>query len=104
MKRNSGAEMTVLHVWRFAGLGRGSNVPKCLKVFGLVPKCLNRSHQHEANSLPLRYRMTRHPRYRGDKLSCLAPPSELIKYHSPCGIRSLPEGGNMAPILQRRFH
>src|SRR5262249_54079186 len=68
-----------------------TSVPKCLKVFGLAPKCLNRSHHHEANSLPLRYRMTRHPPYRGDKLSRPAPPSELSKRRSPCGIRSLAE-------------
>ena len=44
--------------------------------------------------------LTRHSAYRGDKLSRLAPPSELIKRQSSCGIRGLAGGGNMAPSLQ----
>jgi hypothetical protein len=32
--------------------------------------------------------LTRHSPYRGDKLSRLAPPPELIQYHSFCGIKS----------------
>jgi hypothetical protein len=45
--------------------------------------------------------MTRHPPYRSDKLSRLTPPSESIERHSPNGIKSLAEGGGMAPILPR---
>ena len=36
--------------------------------------------------------MTRHLPYCSDKLSRLAPPSELIECRSPCGIRSLAGG------------
>jgi hypothetical protein len=43
--------------------------------------------------------MTRHPPYRSDKLSRLAPPSESIERHSPNRIKSLAAIGGMAPIL-----
>jgi len=46
--------------------------------------------------------LTRHLHYRSDKLSRLALPSELIERRSPCGIRSLTEGGRAAPILRER--
>jgi hypothetical protein len=36
--------------------------------------------------------MAHPPLYHGDKLSRLAPPSELIEIHSPFVIRSLAEG------------
>ena len=42
------------------------------------------------------------PFRRGDKLSCLALPSELIDCRSPCGIRDLAVGGRVAPILTMR--
>jgi hypothetical protein len=45
--------------------------------------------------------MTRHPPYRSDKLSRLAPQSESIERHFPYGINSLAAGGGMAPILPR---
>jgi hypothetical protein len=45
--------------------------------------------------------MTHLSPYRGDKLSRLAPSSDLIKWRPPCGIKSLAEGGRMAPILPR---
>jgi len=45
--------------------------------------------------------LTRLSPYRGDKLSRLAPSSELIKWRPPCEIRSLAEGRRMAPILLR---
>ena len=44
--------------------------------------------------------MTRHSTYRGDKLSLITPPSELIKRPPPCGIKSLAEGVRLAPVLQ----
>src|SRR5215475_8958228 len=47
--------------------------------------------------------LTRHFSYCSDKLSRLAPPAESVERHSSCGIRSLAEGGNMAPILLRRL-
>jgi hypothetical protein len=43
--------------------------------------------------------MTHLPPYRGDKLSRLAPSSELIEWRPPCRIRSLAAGERMAPIL-----
>src|SRR5262250_122653 len=57
----------------------------------------------EANSLPPRRRMTRHPPYRGDKLSHLAQPSELSEWRFSYGIWNLAEGRRMAPILLRRL-
>src|SRR5262245_32277438 len=47
--------------------------------------------------------MTRHPHYHGDKLSRLAPPSELIECRSPCRIRGLAEGGRSVPMLMRQL-
>jgi len=44
--------------------------------------------------------LTRHPTYHRDKMSPLAPWSELIEYHSPCRIKSLVEGERLAPILR----
>jgi hypothetical protein len=41
--------------------------------------------------------LTRHFPYHCDKLSLLALTSELVERHSPCGIRSLAEGGRLAP-------
>src|SRR5262245_10097318 len=49
------------------------------------------------NSLSPRYRMTRHSPYRGNKLSRLALPSELIECHSPSRIRSLAKAGAWRP-------
>src|SRR5215510_3041250 len=46
--------------------------------------------------------LTRHPHYRGDKLSRLAPPSEFIECPSPRVISSLAVGGRMAPVLPVR--
>jgi len=43
--------------------------------------------------------MTRYSSYRGDKMSRLAPSSELVERHSPCGIRGLAESVGMARIL-----
>jgi len=39
-----------------------------------------------------RHHLTRHPTYHRDKLSRLAPPSELSERHSPCGIMRLAGG------------
>jgi hypothetical protein len=39
-----------------------------------------------------RHHLTRHPTYRRDKLSRLAPPSELSEAHSPCRIWRLAGG------------
>jgi len=57
-----------------------------------------------------RHHLTRHPTYRRDKLSRLAPPSKLIEAHSPCRIRRLAGGralgasfaGAMALLLAYR--
>jgi len=46
--------------------------------------------------------LTRHLLHSSDKMSRPAPLSDLIEYHPFCGIRNLPEGGNMAPILLKR--
>jgi len=45
-------------------------------------------------------KLTRHSLYRGDKLSRLAPPSELIERPSSCEIKSLAEGERPAPVLR----
>jgi len=45
-------------------------------------------------------KLTRHSLYRGDKLSRLAPLSELIERPSYCEIRSLSEGERPAPVLR----
>ena len=56
----------------------------------------------DATAIP-RNRMTRHPPYRSDNLSRLTPPSELIKRHSPCGIRSLAEGRTLGAHFAGRL-
>jgi hypothetical protein len=50
-----------------------------------------------ASPIPL----THHSTYRSDKLSRLAPSSELSERHSLCGIKGLVEGRTLAPILPR---
>jgi hypothetical protein len=45
-----------------------------------------------ANPLPHRYNVSRYSPYHSDKLSRLAPLSELNERHSLCGTRSLAEG------------
>jgi hypothetical protein len=47
--------------------------------------------------------LTRHLSYHRDKLSRLAPPSELSKCDSPYGIRGLAKGGLLAPVLPMRL-
>jgi hypothetical protein len=47
--------------------------------------------------------MTRYPSHRGDKMSRLAPSSELSDRNSRCGISGLAEGESMAPILPKRL-
>ena len=83
-------KMTLLIVGRFAGSGVG-HVPKCPmdSVCSGGPKHLT---GFAAHGLPLSTTLTRHFPYHSDKLSRLAPPSELSGRHSPCGIRSLAEG------------
>jgi len=49
------------------------------------------------------HQMTRYSSYRSDKLSRLAPTSELIKRHSPCGIRSLAEGRTLGAHFAGRL-
>jgi len=50
-----------------------------------------------------RYSVSRHFTYRSDKMSRLAPMSELIEWRSPCVIRSLTEGSRMAHILREQL-
>jgi hypothetical protein len=46
------------------------------------------------------HKLTRLSLYRSDKLSRLAPPSELIDRPSSCEIRRLAEGERPAPVLR----
>jgi hypothetical protein len=82
-RRNDGVEYWAFRVGRVPKrlIGFcGSRVPK--RPTGYVAR------RHANPPTPL----TRHRPCRSDKLSRLAPPSELIKRHPPCGIRSLAEG------------
>jgi hypothetical protein len=76
-----------------------------MKSFAASPSSLARTGCMGCREAPRRFsrRMTRPPTYRGDKLSRLPPPSELIECHSSCGIRNLAEGGRLAPILPSRL-
>jgi hypothetical protein len=47
--------------------------------------------------------MTRYSSHLGDKMSRLAPSSELSERRSRCGIKGLAEGEGMAPILPKRL-
>jgi len=58
------------------------------------------NHFPRKSSRPLPTKLTRLSRLRGDKLSRLAPPSELIERPSSYGIKSLAEGERLAPGLQ----
>jgi hypothetical protein len=93
-RRNDGVEYWAFRVGRVPKRPTGfcgSRVPK--RPTGYVAR------RHANPPTPL----TRHRPCRGDKLSRLAPPSELIKRHPPCGIRDLAEDENMAPILPGEF-
>jgi hypothetical protein len=58
------------------------------------------NHFPRKSSRPLPTKLTRLSRFRGDKLSRLARPSELIERPASCGIRSLAEGERLAPGLR----
>jgi len=97
---NCGAEMIVLDAGRLAGSGVG-RCPETPRRPGaqMRPETPQSNRPARSNSLSHRYRMTRYPSHGGDKLSRLAPPSELSESYSPFEIRSLAEGRRPAPIL-----
>src|SRR5262245_1789128 len=87
---NYGAEMTGVECGTFRRFWGGA-CPETPRGFGAQarPETPHRLRWRPVNSpAPL----TRHPLYHSDKLSRLAPTSELIERHSPYGIRSLAEG------------
>jgi len=73
--------------------------PHKLRAYGFLWLGERRVLRHANSLAPL----TRHRPDHGDKLSRLAPPSELIDRHFPCGIKSLAKCGRSAPVLQRRL-
>jgi hypothetical protein len=106
--------MTVLNVRRFADSGVGV-VPKrpdgfCGRLGPKRPTGFAVTTCHLSNSAPIEtisahslLTLTRYDPYGSDKLSRLAPPSELIERHSPCRIRSLamcrPLGAHFAEAI-----
>jgi hypothetical protein len=85
--------MILRHIWTFAAVKYSArNVSKLRDGFISV-------RQPAISPTPL----TRHFPYCSDKLSRLAPPSKSIVCRSHHGIRSLAEGGPLAPVLLRRL-
>src|SRR5215468_9465246 len=87
---NYGAEMTGVECRTFRRSWGGA-CPETPRGFGAQarPETPHRLRWRPVNSpAPL----TRHPLYYSDKLSRLAPPSELIVRYSPYRIRGLAEG------------
>src|SRR5262245_54569870 len=68
-----------------------------------VQSIVSANHFPRKSNRPLPTKLTRLSHFRSDKLSRLAPPSELIERPSSYRIRSLAEGERPAPVLRGRL-